>query len=594
MNRLLKKRMLIISISLAFLLLINIGVSYSYYLGKVVGNESDTTLSFKSAGIKVQYENNSGEITAGDILSGWSATKNFSLSSSISENDFTNGNSKLWYEIILYVDSNDFPTDILTYTLTPSETVVGSGVAAEARTNAGIANGTNAEGISIGVGYFTAGENKHDYSITFNYVGNGSEYGNYTDNTFSVHIGAKVIIKSVLNIDLDGGSIEGGTTKYVRKGGTINLPVPIKEEFLFSGWVITSGNGEVDGNNVTVNDEVLNISAVWLDKIVNSVLVLDLDGGSSTQDTINNIKTREIYTLVEPTKDGFFFRGWQLVSGNADLSGDKLVAYDENVKIVALWQSVIPEFTYLKSDGLEAEYLVVNDGGNNWRIKFLESGTLTFTTYGNAEDGIDVFLVGGGGGGAAAAGSYHSASGGGGGYTLTKSNICFDLNKNYPIVVGAGGAGGSGDGGAGKVGSSTTIFGLIANGGKNGIGSSGSVGGDGGSGGGGSSRYSTGGAGGSDGSNGGAGVGSEGRAGGTGQGTTTREFGEESGELYAGGGGAGAAGGSVGDGGLGGGGAGGGKTATANTGGGGGGATRGNRSGGAGGSGIVIIRNARG
>ena len=44
MNKLFKKRMLIISISLAFLLLINIGISYSYYLGKVVGNESSTTV----------------------------------------------------------------------------------------------------------------------------------------------------------------------------------------------------------------------------------------------------------------------------------------------------------------------------------------------------------------------------------------------------------------------------------------------------------------------------------------------------------------------------------------------------------------------
>ena len=79
MNKLVKNRILIISISLALLVLINIAVSYSYYLGKVVGNEASTTLSFTSAGVIIEYENNSGSIIDTNIIPGWSTTKNFTL-----------------------------------------------------------------------------------------------------------------------------------------------------------------------------------------------------------------------------------------------------------------------------------------------------------------------------------------------------------------------------------------------------------------------------------------------------------------------------------------------------------------------------------
>ena len=82
---------------------------------------------------------------------------------------------------------------------------------------------------------------------------------------------------------------------------------------------------------------------------------------------------------------------------------------------------------------------------------------------------------------------------------------------------------------------------------------------------------------------------------GIGQGTTTREFGESTGDLYSGGG-SGAERGNTTTiiaGGSGGGGTGGnGGAGTANTGGGGGGSTA-QSGGGAGGSGIVIIRNHR-
>lgn len=253
-----------------------------------------------------------------------------------------------------------------------------------------------------------------------------------------------------------------------------------------------------------------------------------------------------------------------------------------------------PAYTYTGSSTL------IDDGNYKWRLKFLTSGTLTFSSLGNGSS-IDVFLVGGGGGGA--------GGGGAGGTTNTAKSVSPSVGTAYSIVIGSGA---SGQGSYSTVspnatkGGTTSAFGYSAQGGGSGVGGGkGAVTatGSGGSGGGGFGA----GAGGSDGGNGATGKATtNGWGGGSGQGTTTREFGETSGTLYAGGGGGGTlykwtyyetvAGGD------GGGGSAGwlkaGGSGTVNTGGGGGGgyvdtsdSGTAQYPGGAGGSGIVVIRN---
>ena len=146
-------------------------------------------------------------------------------------------------------------------------------------------------------------------------------------------------------------------------------------------------------------------------------------------------------------------------------------------------------------------YQVLDDGDKNWRIKFLSSGT--FTPLKNMV--IDAFLVGGGGGGGADSPNVDAMSGGNStafGVTAAGGSGAY---YNSADKLGKGGNGGSGGGGAFLTGTAAPS--------------------------------SDAGSGGSDGSNGAKAAMSN--AGGTGQGSTTREFGEATGDLYSGGGGGG-------------------------------------------------------
>lgn len=164
-------------------------------------------------------------------------------------------------------------------------------------------------------------------------------------------------------------------------------------------------------------------------------------------------------------------------------------------------------------------------------IELLSSGTIRF--YKKTK--LDLFLVGGGAGGTAGSSSYssgaNSGTGGGGGYTRTVMEYEPPVGEDITVTIG--------NGGAVRTAGGATSFGTYSvNGGSAGN-AKGGDGGSGGAGAGSQSHSSGGGRGGSDGGNGATRI--SGYPGGSGQGTTTREFGEATGKLYAGGGGSGGA-----------------------------------------------------
>lgn len=180
----------------------------------------------------------------------------------------------------------------------------------------------------------------------------------------------------------------------------------------------------------------------------------------------------------------------------------------------------LPEFDY---DGV---YQLIDDGYGDWRIKFLTSGVIIFTKLGSGAKGIDVFLVGGGGGCGNANGVSDYLGAGGGGYTKTTRQITIQEGVKYRIEIGAGGTKPNASNTQTR-GGTTSAFNTSVEGGYSGKSISGGNGGSGGA----ATNGATGGTDGGDGS-----VGKMGGQAGKGQGTTTREFGEASGDLYASGG----------------------------------------------------------
>ena len=268
--------------------------------------------------------------------------------------------------------------------------------------------------------------------------------------------------------------------------------------------------------------------------IGNYAIAYDCNGGvgsiassSHVYGTLSNLNENTCYKLTEgSTGSVYTFVGWsKSSSATTPTYTDGQAVSDAGTTptgttLYAVWINL---FTYTGT------YNVINDSDGNWRVKFLSSGTLTI----NTSTTIDLFLVGGGAGG--------QYGGGGGGYTRTVKGILTDSNQTKDIVVGPTTAPASN-------GNESSAFGYKAAGGKNG----GHNGGNGGSGGGAygpdndygpdGGRGGTNGANGTsaqDGSNSG-GCGQIKCAGPNGETGNTREFGESTGDLYAGGGGGGA------------------------------------------------------
>ena len=389
--------------------------------------------------------------------------------------------------------------------------------------------------------------------------------------------------------------------KYNQAYGILG-DTPTREGYTFDGWYTEEiGGTKVTSDTVVSAEGDHTLYAHW--KTATYTLTINPNGGvlnGTTNNSVYNIASGSTTNILNPTRTGYIFAGWTLSGAGSSMSGTTFTMGYENATLTANWASSKPTYTYTGSSQL------IDDGNGNWRIKFLTSGTLTFTNLGTGVNGIDVFCVGGGGGGGGGYGpSYTGGGGGGGGYTKTSKGVTVNAGTAYSVTIGSGGTPSYAQQTAAGSGGTTSALGVSAAGGAGGYGGyyGGGVGGKGGSGGGSGGQMYNGIDAGVGGENGGNGTNaSNGTSeGGKGQGSTTREFGENSGTLYSGGGGgAGATKNAAGGAGGGGNGA---KEQTgsvnstngaANTGGGGGGNFYWNSGTGYGGSGIVVIRNHRG
>lgn len=273
MKEKIKKRIgLYISILVLFVI-VNIVVSFAYLRGRANGNESVSTIAIEGVGaINVVYSSNTPDIIVGDILPGYETIKDVSVTSNISSGGelYKRG---IWYQLRLVVDTNEFLTGSLAYSLSLADTSSTDGIAALPVDKIGIPNGVNQDGILVGTGYFSNDNITHTYNLKISYV-NMEEVDQSSD--YQSKFAAHVIITNPeyinLTFNLDGGSFDtltlnNNSSMKVAANSTINLPVPIKDGFSFTGWEIVSGNVSVNNNVISTSESDIELKALWIEHI---------------------------------------------------------------------------------------------------------------------------------------------------------------------------------------------------------------------------------------------------------------------------------------------------------------------------------------
>ena len=241
-----------------------------------------------------------------------------------------------------------------------------------------------------------------------------------------------------------------------------DLPTPTRTDYMFDGWY-TGENGtgtKVDENTVLTNTTDHTLYAKWtplyrLD--LNGYLDGVIDGGLGEYGTadvyINDVLVCDDctdYCTQHPAGTTYLITDIKTTAGHTyngvysgQLSG---TITDGEVKVFLNFSKnrSIPAFTYT------GNYEIVDDSNNvisspstyvgNWKIRFLSSGTLTFSDNMGISSGIDIFVVGGGGSGATGSAYIGNNSfgggGGGGGAAITVTKFPASSGNSYSIVVG--------------------------------------------------------------------------------------------------------------------------------------------------------------
>jgi len=294
--------------------------------------------------------------------------------------------------------------------------------------------------------------------------------GTYKENSDATLYAVWKINTYTITYNANGGSgAPESQTKTYGQDLTLSSTKPTRAGYSFLGWstsqTATSATYAAGGTFATNADTTL--YAVW--KRTSYTITFNANGGSGAPGNQTKIHGTDLtLSSTKPTRNEYTFLGWSTSSTatSATYSSGGTFTTNADTTLYAVWKySGKPIYTYT------GKSTFIDDGNGNWRIKFLTSGTLTFTNM--ASTNIDVFCVGGGGGGGSRPATGTGGGGGGGGYTTTSSNITITLGNSFNVTIGAGGAANGGRGGT------TSFLSVSAAGGYGGSNGHGGAGGSG-------------------------------------------------------------------------------------------------------------------
>ena len=187
MNKNNKKIILFLSISVVIMTTLFISIAYSYFVAKIKNNESKSTISVAGGEMIINYQDNTGVITASKIIPSWTTTKKFTVSgkNDTKINDVTTDNN-IYYKIVLVIDNNTFSKGALTYSLKQDSSSSTNGQMAT--NSSGTINQSGKQ--NLGRGYFSTTSTfvNHIYNLTISFPDTGKDQSIDNAKSFAGHV----------------------------------------------------------------------------------------------------------------------------------------------------------------------------------------------------------------------------------------------------------------------------------------------------------------------------------------------------------------------------------------------------------------------
>ena len=161
--------------------------------------------------------------------------------------------------------------------------------------------------------------------------------GNYDLNIGNTGNGyARISMQPLtLTVNLDGGTqtVDYSSSNYMPMKEYYIEP-PKKENYVFGGWIISGTGTTINNNTLTMGITNTTITARWT---TNQSLIVDLDGGTTSQNFNIYYAPGEKITLLNPVRSGYSFSEW-IVSGTEALIEENILTMgSEQTTVRASW-----------------------------------------------------------------------------------------------------------------------------------------------------------------------------------------------------------------------------------------------------------------
>ncbi|MBR6017784.1 MAG: InlB B-repeat-containing protein [Paludibacteraceae bacterium] len=183
--------------------------------------------------------------------------------------------------------------------------------------------------------------------------------GTYTANAGATLYAHWNVVNYSIGYTLNGGSVSTNPTSYTIATNTITLNNPTKDGYTFKGWTGSNGNtpqttvqitkGSTGNKTYTANWEKLTYTITY-----------DYAGGSGFNVESYDIETAT-FTLNNPTRDGYIFKGWTGSNGNTPQMTVQIAKGSTGSKNYTAHWAIDPntQVMYLDSLGMPAAQEIV-------------------------------------------------------------------------------------------------------------------------------------------------------------------------------------------------------------------------------------------